>query len=121
MLNPKILRRAILVGLILELILVTGGYALPALRPHFLFACMMICGVAGLLYARDAALGYGRGALGGAVVGCICALAAVTAATILAERPDLYLPFAVLVSTLTGAIGGLFGQWDKMLRSRRGR
>jgi hypothetical protein len=121
MLNRRILQRAILVGLVLELVLVAGGHLLPALRPQFLFACMMICGVAGLLYARDAALGYGRGALGGAVVGCVCALAAVALASMLNERPDIYLPLAVLVSTLTGGIGGLFGQWDKALRSRRGR
>jgi hypothetical protein len=120
MLNLRILRRAMLVGLVLELILVAGGAVLPALLPHFLFACMMICGVAGLLYARDAALGYGRGALGGAVVGCVCALVAVAAASVLDERPELYLPLAVIVSTLTGAIGGLFGQWDRVLRRRRG-
>jgi hypothetical protein len=121
MLNRRILQRAILVGLALVLALVAAGHVLPALRPQFLFACMMICGVAGLLYARDAALGYGRGALGGAVAGCICALAAVMLASYLGERPDLYLPLAVLVSTLTGGIGGLFGQWDRALRARRRR
>ncbi|HEY5347992.1 MAG TPA: hypothetical protein VIJ72_07355 [Rhizomicrobium sp.] len=121
MLKYGILQRAILAGLVLVLILVALGHVLPVLRPQFLFACMMISGVVGLLYARDAALGYGRGALGGAVAGCACALAAVVLASYLGESPDLYLPLAVVISTLTGGIGGLFGQWDHSLRARRKR
>lgn len=116
-----LLRRAILVGLVLELVLVAGSHFLPSLRPQLLFGCMMICGVAGLLYAREAKRGYGLGALGAALVGCVCALAAVGLAGVLGESLNLYLPLAVPVSTLTGGIGGLFGQWDSMLRARRRR
>jgi hypothetical protein len=121
LLEHPLLRRAILVGLILVLALVAGSHFLPLLRSQLLFGCMMICGVAGLLYAREAGRGYGRGALGGAVAGCVCALAAVGLAGMLDERPDRYLPLAVAVSTLTGGIGGLFGQWDSVLRARRRR
>src|ERR1700730_16675996 len=85
----KILRRAIMVGVIFELMLVAMGHYSPRFRPTFeLFGCMLIAGVAGLLYARDLARGYGAGALGGAAVGAMCGLVAVAAATFLGDRPD---------------------------------
>jgi hypothetical protein len=113
----KILRRAITVGVFFELILVAMGHYRPAFRPTFeLFGCMLIAGVAGLLYARDLARGYGAGALGGAAVGAVCGLVAVATASLLGDRPDLFIPYGVMVSTLTGAVGGLFGQLDAQLR-----
>jgi hypothetical protein len=35
----------------------------------------------------------------------------------LGDRPDLYIPWGVLVATLTGGIGGLFGQLDAMMKA----
>jgi hypothetical protein len=113
----KILRRAITVGVFFELVLVAMGHYQPRFRPTFeLFGCMLIAGVAGLLYARDLARGYGAGALGGAAVGAVCGLVAVATASLLGDRPDLFIPYGVMVSTLTGAVGGLFGQLDAQLR-----
>ena len=113
----KILRRALLVGLILELLLVAMGHYRPRFRPTFeLFGCMMIAGVAGLLYARDLARGFRLGALGGGVAGAAGGIAAVGAANVLGDRPDLYIPYGVMILTFIGAIGGLFGQLDAMLR-----
>jgi len=113
----KILRRAITVGVVFELVLVAMGHFRPAFRPTFeLFGCMLIAGVAGLLYARDLARGYGAGALGGAAVGAVSGLVAVAAASLLGDRPDLFIPYGVMVSTLTGLVGGLFGQLDAQLR-----
>jgi len=113
----KILRRALLVGLILELLLVAMGHYRPRFRPTFeLFGCM-IAGVAGLLYARDLARGFGAGALGGAAIGAMCGIVAVACASLLGDRPDLYIPWGVLVATLTGGIGGLFGQMDAMMKA----
>ena len=118
MVDLKILRRAIMVGVILELILVAMGHYRPRFRPTFeLFGCMLIAGVAGLLYARDLARGYGAGALGGAAVGAMCGLVAVASATFLGDRPDLFIPYGVIVSTVTGVAGGLFGQLDAQLRA----
>lgn len=114
----KILRRAIIVGVIFELVLVAMGHYRPRFRPTFeLFGCMLIAGVAGLLYARDLARGYGAGALGGAAVGAVCGLVAVASATFLGDRPDLFIPYGVIVSTVTGVAGGLFGQLDAQLRA----
>ena len=36
--------------------------------------------------------------------------------TLLGDRPDLFIPYGVMVSTLTGVVGGLFGQLDAQLR-----
>jgi hypothetical protein len=113
----KILRRAIMVGVFFELVLVAMGHFRPRFRPTFeLFGCMLIAGVAGLLYARDLARGYGSGALGGAAVGAVCGLVAVATASLMGDRPDLFIPYGVMVSTLTGLVGGLFGQLDAQLR-----
>jgi len=114
----KILRRAMLVGVVLELLLVFAGHFRPWLKPHFfLFGCMLIAGIMGLLYARDLARGFGPGALGGAVIGALCGLVAVLVSDLLGDRPDLYLPYGVMVATLTGAIGGLFGQLDVLIKT----
>ena len=117
MVDLKILRRAIMVGVIFELMLVAMGHFRPRFRPTFeLFGCMLIAGVAGLLYARDLARGYASGALSGAAVGAVCGLVAVASASLLGDRPDQYIPYGVMVSTLTGGVGGLFGQLDAQLR-----
>jgi hypothetical protein len=113
----KILRRAILVGVVFELLRVAAGYFKPWLRPFFLFGAMLIAGLMGLLYARDLARGFAAGALGGAAVGVLCGLASVLAAHYLGESPDLFLPWGVAVCTLTGAAGGMFGQMDVMIQA----
>ena len=106
-----------LVGVILVLGLVAMGHFRPAFRPTFeLFGSMLISGVAGLLYARDLARGYGVGALGGVVVGAVCGLVAVGTANLLGDHPDRYIPYGVMVCALCGGVGGLFGQLDAQLR-----
>jgi len=116
--NRKILRRAILVGALFEVLLVVAGHFKPWLKPHFfLFGCMLIAGVLGLLYARDMARGFRLGALGGAVAGAVCGIVAVGVSSLLGDRPDLYIPYGVMVCTLTGAVGGVFGQIDAMIQA----
>ena len=116
--NPKILRRAVAVGALFELLLVVAGHFRPWLKPHFfLFGCITIAGVMALLYARDLARGFGLGALGGAVVGFLCGLTAVAVSNLLGDQPELYIPYGVMVATLTGAVGGLFGQLDALIKA----
>lgn len=117
MVDLKILRRAMLVGAVFELLLVGAGRFEPWLRPYLMFGCMLIAGVMGLLYGRDLARGFGLGALGGAAVGALCGLVAVSAASLLGEHPDLYLPYGVMVLAFTGAVGGLFGQIDALIQA----
>src|SRR5665213_1467229 len=71
--DSRILGRALITGVVLEIAYFTCGHWRPVLDIHFgLFACMMIAGTAALLYARDLARGYVMGALGGLVIGAAC-------------------------------------------------
>jgi hypothetical protein len=116
--DKRLIGRAILVGVLFELGLVAACHYKPWLRDHFLlFGAMMIAGTAGLLYARDLARGFAKGALGGLAIGAACGLAAVGLANVLGARPDVYLPYGVMVMTLTGMIGGVFGQADAIMRA----
>ncbi len=116
MIDLKILKRVLLVCVVFQLILVISGHFLPWMKPNLLFGCMMIAGVAGLLYARDLARGFRLGALGGCVAGAAGGIVAVGVSNLLGDRPDLYISYGVMVSTLTGAVGGVFGQLGAILR-----
>lgn len=119
MIDLNILKRAILVGVILEAGLVALCHWAPRARHAELFGCMLIAGLVGLLYARDLARGYAAGALGGAAAGAACGVVAVGAASLLGDQPDVYLSYGVVVCTVTGIAGGLFGQMDAWLRAWR--
>jgi hypothetical protein len=116
--DPKILSRALLAGMVCEAGFMLVGHYRPFVALHYgLFGCMMIAGTMGLLYARDLARGYISGALGGLVIGAACGLAAVGAASLLGDRPDLFIPYGVMICTLIGTIGGLFGQYGAWIRA----
>jgi len=119
MVNLKILRRAIAVGVMFELLLVVAAHYGPWLKHNFflMFGCMLIAGVAGLLYARDLARGFRAGALGGGAAGALCGVVAVAVSNAFGDRPDLYIPWGVMVLTLTGIVGGLFGQLDALFQA----
>lgn len=117
LIDSKILGRALIVGVALEIGLMLAGHYRPLLDSHFgLFGAMMIAGTAALLYARDLARGYIMGALGGLVVGAACGIAAVGTANLLGDHPDSFLPYGVMVLALVGAVGGLFGQYAAWIR-----
>jgi len=117
LLDPKLLIRALLAGSACAAGFMLLGHYRPILALQYgLFGCMMIAGTVGLLYARDVARGYVAGALGGLVIGAACGLAAVGTANLLGDRPDLFIPYGVMVCTLIGAIGGLFGQYGAWIR-----
>jgi hypothetical protein len=117
MIDLKILRRAVLLGIAFELALVAGGYFWPHSRPGLMFACMLVAAVAGMFYARDLARGFAAGTLGGALTGAACGVAAVVSANFLNERPETYIPYGVMVMMLTGTVGGVFGELDVRLRA----
>ena len=117
LIDTKILDRALAVGVLCEAAFVVAAHYRPMLGVHFgLFACMMIAGTAALLYARDLARGYVMGALGGLVIGAACGLTAVGVANLLGDHPDQFLPYAVMICALVGAIGGMFGQYAAWIR-----
>lgn len=115
--ETRTLIRALLAGCASAAGFMLLGHYRPFLALHYgLFGCMMIAGTMGLLYARDVARGYLAGALGGLVIGAACGLAAVGTANLLGDRPDQFIPYGVMVCTLIGAIGGLFGQYGAWIR-----
>ncbi len=117
MIDLKILRRAMIVCLVFQLALLACGRLWPWLRTGLLFGVMIVAGVAGLLYARDLAHGFLPGMLGGAMVGAAGGVAAVAGANWLGERPDIFIPYGAMVTMLTGAVGGFFGELDARLRA----
>jgi hypothetical protein len=117
LIEPKLLVRALAAGCAAAAGFMLVGHYRPLLALQYgLFGCMVIAGTMGLLYARDVARGYVAGALGGLVIGAACGLAAVGTVNLLGDRPDLFIPYGVMVCTLIGAIGGLFGQYGAWIR-----
>jgi hypothetical protein len=119
MIDLKILKSALIVCVAFQLLLAGFAYVWPWMKVELLFGCMLVAGIAGLLYARTLAQGFAAGALGGALVGAVGALAGVAAANVLGEQPEIYMPYAVMIATLTGAVGGLFGEIDALLKTFR--
>jgi hypothetical protein len=119
MIDAPILQRATTVGTLLQLTMIVLGHYVPWVRDNvFLFGGMLISGIAGLLYARDAALGYARGALGGAVAGGACALIGIAASVLLKDTPTFVLGLGTAISVLTGLVGGLWGELGARMRTR---
>ncbi|MEY4707467.1 MAG: hypothetical protein RJB58_1190 [Pseudomonadota bacterium] len=117
LIDSRILGRALMVGVVLEVALMLASHFRPLLQVHYaLFGIMMIAGTAALLYARDLARGYGMGALGGLVIGAACGVAAVGTANLLGDEPERFIPYGVMICALVGAIGGLFGQYAAWIR-----
>jgi len=77
---------------------------------------MMISATAGYLYAMDSGPGFGIAALGGAIAGGTCALIGIALSVIMRDVPEIVLVFGTVISTVTGAIGGLFGQMAANMR-----
>jgi len=119
MLDASALQRAILVGTFLQALTVMIGHfggLVAGYEIGFLFAGMMISATVGYLYAQDVSKGYGRGACGGAISGGACALMGIAFSVALGDMAPMILVQRTLISTLTGAVGGVFGQmaadWD---------
>ena len=117
MLDLRVLKLVLAVGIVLQLGVVACGYFWPGLRHGLLFSVMLTAAIAGMLYARILGRGFLPAMLGGALVGAGSGLAAVAAAYVLDERPDIFLPWGGMVTMLTGTVGGVFGELDARLRA----
>jgi hypothetical protein len=107
----RILIRALVVGTVLQVIMVSLAHFIPWVMVHvFEFAGMMISATAGYLYAMDSGKGYFPGATAGAIVGGGCALVGTVLSASLGDVASRVIPFGTAICVLTGAIGGLFGQ-----------
>ena len=111
MINSKALQRAAIVGTLLQLAMVISGHFVPFIAQNvFMLGGMAISALAGLLYAREAAAGYGSGALGGAIAGAACAIIGIAVSVLLGDTQAMILAIGTVSSAVTGAIGGLVGQ-----------
>lgn len=105
------LRRAILVGTFLQVVAVLIAHFSHWIETHaFLFAGMMISATMGYLYAEDVSRGYAKGAYGGAIAGGVCAFIGIAVSVVLGDLTGRMLIVRSLISVLTGAVGGVYGQ-----------
>jgi hypothetical protein len=110
-LDNKALQRAIVVGTMLQIVIVLLAHFSAWIEAHaFLFAGMMISATVGYLYALEVARGYAKGAYGGAIAGGACAVIGIALAVILGDMTGRIFVIRDLISVLTGAVGGVYGQ-----------
>jgi hypothetical protein len=111
LIDNRALQRAILVGTFLQIIAVLIAHFSHWIETNaYLFAGMMISATMGYLYAQDVARGYAKGAYGGAIAGGICAFAGIAVTVVLGDLTGRMLIVRSLISVLTGAVGGVYGQ-----------
>ena len=111
LIDNRALQRAILVGIFLQLVAVLIAHFSLWIETHaFLFAGMMISATMGFLYAQDVGRGYARGAYGGAIAGGVCAFGGIAVSVVLGDITAWMLLVRSLISVLTGAVGGVYGQ-----------
>lgn len=109
--DNRALRRAILVGTLLQVIFVLVGHFSLWIETHaLLFAGMMTSATVGYLYALEVARGYAKGAYGGAIAGGLCAFIGIAVSVLLGDMTPKMLIVRALISILTGAVGGVYGQ-----------
>ena len=119
MVHPRILERATLIALILQIVLAFSVHFLTFLPDQaILLGRMLIAACGGYLYGME----YGRGAapcaLGGAIAGGISVVPAVILSVILGDAHGPMIALATGASLLTGGVGGAFGLWAAELRRR---
>ncbi len=111
--NVRVLIRATLVGLVLQLVLVFAGHSNAIVRDRlFAPAGTVISLIAGYLYGRWAKPGGSRtaAALGGLVAGAVSAFLAILESFYLGDVPPFVLGFGTLMSAIAGAVGGWFAR-----------
>jgi hypothetical protein len=109
--DHRALQRAILVGTLLQIVSVLIAHFSAWIETHaLLFGGMMISATMGYLYAQEVGRGYAKGAYGGAIAGGLCALIGIAVSVILGDMTPKMLLVRALISVLTGAVGGIYGQ-----------
>ena len=99
------------VATLVQLAMVIAGHYAPFIKTHvFALGGMAISLVAGLVYAKLAADGWGPSLMGGALVGGACAVIGIGLSLALKDVPPMILAVGTLSSAVTGAIGGAIGK-----------
>ena len=118
--DHRALQRAILVGTLFQVIAVLIAHFSLWIETHaLLFGGMMISATMGYLYAQEVARGYVKGACGGAMAGGVCAVIGIAPSVLLGDMTLKMLMVRALISVLTGAVGGIYGQmaadWNRAI------
>ena len=109
--DHRALERAILVGTLFQVVAVVIAHFSLWIETHaLLFGGMMISATMGYLYAQEVVRGYVKGACGGAVAGGLCAIVGMAPSVLLGDMTPKMLGVRTLISILTGAVGGIYGQ-----------
>lgn len=109
--NTRALAYAIVIGLLLQLVMVIAGHYVPVIKNNvFAIGGMLISLVAGLIYARRAAGGWGGALGGGLIAGGVCALLGIAVSVMLGDVPAEVLGYGTAGSAVAGLIGGGIGK-----------
>lgn len=118
MIDAAALRRAIIVGTVLQIVLAVLAHVVGWIAVHaLLFAAMMISAVSGYLYAQEVGRGYAAGASGGLVAGGVCGVFGVATSIVLGDTDPALFVQSALILLFTGGVGGLFGQMSAAIRT----
>jgi hypothetical protein len=111
LIDNRALIRAVLVGVVLQVSFVLIAHFSVWIETHaLLFAGMMTSATVGYLYAREVSKGYAKGACGGAIAGGLCAFIGIGLCVLLGDMTGQMFLVRGLISVLTGAVGGIYGQ-----------
>lgn len=111
MMDRNALIRATGIGTALQVLMVVAGHFVPALQdPGFAIGGMGLSAVAGWLYARAAAGGWGQALGGGAVAGGVSALLGIAVSVLLGDVPASLLGLGTVGSAATGAGGAVLAR-----------
>lgn len=108
--NMNALRRATLIGTVLQVAMVVAGHYVPFIALHvFMFGGLAISLLAGVIYGRSSA-GPAGAAIGGLLAGAICAFVGILISVELRDTPAPILLFGTSGSAVAGLIGGVVGK-----------
>jgi hypothetical protein len=104
--NRQTLIKAILIGLVLQLIMVVSGHYIVSIKACFGIVGMLISLVAGAIYVRTTRGAWGDSLIGGALAGGICALIGIAVSCALGDVDAGVLIYGTLGSAIAGVVGG---------------
>lgn len=95
-------------GTVLQLAMVIGGHYNEFIRQNvFAIGGMAISLIAGVMWAKSAAMSKGGAFGGGALVGGLCAILGIAVSVALHDTEPAVLAFGTVGSAVTGGLGGL--------------
>lgn len=104
--NRQTLIKAIVIGLVLQLIMVVSGHFIAPIKECFGIVGMLISLVAGVIYVRTTRGSWSDSLIGGALAGGICALIGIAVSCALGDVDAGVLVYGTIGSAVAGLIGG---------------